>query len=169
MFKMTSKRIFIFMGRVAACGMISAAYGQMFDAKPAEKIVPGINKIPPLLPVLTPGDFQGKVKSMSEETRSSMMKQGLDTIQQQRDDLPSQKPGEPPALTPATPSEADKDKTEASDADASVPPPSQHEEPANPLPPAAPENAPQAETSTIPDSGLPQSTPPSTGGLNIQY
>lgn len=178
------KRTVIVLSLLAACGILSTAYGQMFDMKPADKkIVPGINKIPPLLPVMSPSDFQSKVQSLSEETRTAMTTQGLDSIQQLRDALPTVKPNDPPPLKPTTPPDKDNssaDTSGKSNASAATPaaiqaPPAQNtgeadsEETDNPQTtnPSADNNTGSAGN----NPANPKSPSPSGGGnqLNIQY
>jgi len=60
----------------------------------------GIDRVPPPMPVLTPGDFQGQVKSLSDQTQTNMMQQGLDTLKQQQNALPTSAESEPPPLPP---------------------------------------------------------------------
>ncbi len=150
--------------------LVSASFAQLFEVqKPAEPTKPGINKIPPLIPVMSNSDFQNKVDALSDQNRKAMTSKGLETIEKQLSALPSNHPNEPPP-PPSKPTDKDKDIAE------------------KPIPEAKPQTT-EAETDTnndqentettendsgstssAEDNNAPSITnPPNPGQLNIQY
>jgi len=166
---------------IATFCLISISSAQLFNAKePPTNLKPGINKVPPLMPVMSAGEFQGKVKTLSDQNRKAMTDQGFNTIQKQLDALPAIKPDAPePSLPVAS------NPTNTSNGNTNNTAPSQTPETAAPPAQAPEETTPEAgntengTSATEPSQsysgfaatpGSSPNTPPPTGGqLNIQY